>query len=1142
MRRAARASGETPHQSAKSDIEGDSFEPDFQDNFSSSHRGESIFRNNRKFRAEDDEISVVSQMSTRKFRQRKPTNETTTGESTEEIRNLRSQLVATSTQVKQLENELKKEKDNSQHADSLNDRLRVAEDERDKLGRLLAEEAAKTKKLEAVQNKLKMSSNELSMEAIKECKDLSSALTIERQRNENLSATKSELSQLLEAESLRLKSIEEENSKIQRHYDAERLLTSEKKRNELFEEAQEQLHQALEGEKKIGDIFAGKNLSRDPQEAMEQKLSIVQQHMQCVEKASTSTRLRLIKTQKLFNLERERAEFLEDELRKLDGEIRDLNGRNVQFDVVEEQFLAKLKQMEEQCQSLNQICSEQQICIDTERAKQQDFRDLITSIEKISQENISKEKDRSRMLDLRISEFEIQTSRLMSDVDAKTEAYRSLSKEFDALKATQTQLTVDLEDAKVDVVLKNRNCSKLEEEIKSLKVTLGETGKQIQDGKEREQKLTSQNVEKSQAIEGFKARNNELQVQGEKLQKIISIIEADLSKTKDELSQSQKATKDRDESLKVMQQKLDEKVAEISRLEASLQDTQKTIESQKDTLQERLESLQERTKQLEESEGALKSEQSALREAQSEVDSLKKKTSGLLEEIESLTKTLADERSEKEETQKRLETAEETLSQVKEEAQASEGSFKQQIADLAKTVSSGEGTIEELKSENADLAKKIEDLTAALEKEKKEVKTSTDLQEKLQKNIGSLQSDLQASTEECATLKSRVSSLESEVENKKGEADSHMTKLEEVTKEQNEKNEHLETKIKEGSKHRSLVENAFQAHKRESDDKIKALQKELFDLNDTLAKKESVLEYEKETLEALEEMYNEQQVQLDETRSGREKLEADKQIMEEHVRSLLDDLEAHKQVIDVRDSELQRLQGSLDKTSKLLEAEESARKTLEGEKANLELSDEAARKAIKSLEASVDKRDVIIEEWKEKLANATNENSDLSSDIEGLEKSMEDALTSIRNSLSVEKESSAPTAREVEVILAEIQRRRLEVVKRALGIRHRDQLLVRVLDCLNRKLAEEGKNASIPMLQEFVGELTQKTGLTFYDPHARDYNTTVSVYRGSDSQGSNAFGMGRTIPLVPLVTLAQNTPRDSVKIQAPMFSMLGARR
>lgn len=1202
---------------------------DATEEHSTSSRGDSLLRN-RRFRGggDDDDVSVASQRSHRRFRTVPVENSklpyVVEGEqhdmaNTVEVRNLEAQLKQLSSQISHLQHELTMEKEKTAAFDSVNERLRAAEDERATLNKLLEAETKKTKKLEEGQNQLKMSSNVLSMEAIKECKDLASALKIERQRNGKLMETKNELSHRLEAEAINLKRIQQENSKIQKNYDAEKLLETEKKRIALFVEAQEKLHEALESEKKMGDILAGKRLSSDPKKALEEKLELVQQHMQSVEKASTSTRLRLIKTQKLFNLERERAQYLEDELRRMDEDFCTLREKNLEVTEIENSFKAKLEAMEEKCKAMNQICEEQKICIASEKEKQQQFRDLITSVERLAHQTLNEEKARTQEMETKIKEIEVQNDRLSSEITSKSEAFEGLSRQFDALTVKHTQVSDDLKSRQAEVDLKAKKCSKLEEDISTLSSLLEEARTQLREGKEREVQLQKSNISKDQSIETSQKKLIEMQQLEERLLTTISELEVSLAKEKNELQASRTAVSNLEISLQSMQQRMQVRDDEIATLKTAEMGLRDTVESQRKSLKEKETAMEDQSQQLRQTELALHREKTALVESNDRVASLESTGIELNQKINALKKELDKEQTAKMDAELELKKSEQTFSQFRETARSNEAKLKEQVSKLEKNLAAREATIKGLESHNSDLEKKNKDLTAKLEIEQSSMKASKEHEERLSKDLASLQEDLANSEEECTSLESKVALLEGEAIKNRAATDKEIADLELQVGELQKNVTHLETRMKEETKHRSLVETTFQSNKKDNEDKIAALQDEIKKLNESLAKKESVLAYEKETLETLEAMYNEQQAKLEETQQEKEKLEGDNQIMADNVRAVLDEAENHKQTLGQRDAELKRLRINLDKTSKLLNDEEAARKTLETEKAELLVKEEAAQKAIKNFEAALDKRDILIEEWQEKANLANTENSHLKDIVENhnttiasltkdreeaeskeahfkstianvtkeLKDSMErisslsddiESLTNTRNRLeqglhekesrcaelnlniaAIRSELAAETKKSADLSLklegAQLEVRRLEskmvdfesikqcVVGQSLSVLRRDKVLVSVLEVLNRSMAEKGKEESLPKLQEFVGELSRKTGLSFYDSHVRDYDTTLVVYNGPTTSGQGGIGMGRTIPLVPLVALPQkSSPRESIPPQTSMFSMFGMRR
>lgn len=297
-----------------------------------------------------------------------------------------------------------------------------------------------------------------------------------------------------------------------------------------------------------------------------------------------------------------------------------------------------------------------------------------------------------------------------------------------------------------------------------------------------------------------------------------------------------------------------------------------------------------------------------------------------------------------------------------------------------------------------------------------------------------------------------------------------------------------------------------------------------------------VLLIEKETSKQLEVMYDESQAELEVQRERANDLLTLKNDLEAKLEETKSDLESSK--YSCQQAEEMMAATKEKATEGLKEMEDLTRRF---EEANRVLSYE--RETLKKLEELYDETLAALEVEKTRADGLSHHNSDLTSDLKKHEEELREKGSKIEELqskciLMQEREKQAleengkltwtvEQFEEVNGSISSFDSMKYEIVRMACILRQRDLLLIAMKEAMSTLRSKTGKD-SIRRLNTFVADLSKRTGIAF----GEDIKKAGSLVR---------FGLGLslTLPLVPLIAIAQNGQTDLSILTQPVLAMMG---
>jgi chromosome segregation ATPase len=827
-------------------------------------------------------------------------------------------------------------------------------------------------KMQNTLNEVEKSSSHTRLRLIKNQK----LLTLERDKTSTLEDGLDTMTQRLDTEKQQLQSLEKSREK-----DQDKLYSQKEHLDDIMEKQQEtQLF--LEAEQsKVGDL-------RRSLEEKSQMWSSESQNLQDLERAHSET-------QRELELERMNNGNLQIEQDKLTSLVESMENSLVEKEAYRLSSGGELEVLEQANAETQKELEGERVENDNHQTEQAKLRDQVQSLERTLIEKemtFSDSKQNFETIEQGSlnTQKELQTEREKNEIllteeaklSALVECLQKSLEERDSLlsnsKSTleireqrffETENDLETERAKVKDLLEGQ--SKLIGLIESLKETLQDRESRLSDSQQNLKVLDLDNSTLKADFGAEQSKARHLQEDKFKLRGQVDTLEQ-------KLNTEESLRVDAEEKFQTLEQIHSEMKADFG----TEQGTSTQLRGEKSELTDLVESLKNSLHDTEcllsDSKQTCEALELELVGAQKDIVSEREMSENLHSEVakltglvESLQKTLQDEETNRSTTEKKCEALELAQTTVKAEFEAEQETTeilrteRSELADLVMSLRNGLHDKESLLSES-------EQSSDALELER--VSTLKTLENEHQRTKHLL--------EEQSKLNDQVQSLEKQL--------------------QEEESRHLAS----GDKCERIEQasSAMKADFEDAQENVKHLLEEqtrLSDLVESLQKnidgKESLLSFEKETLETLEALQGETEADLE-----AERVRVGLLLREQT--ELIDNVEALEKVLEGKESTLLRqkknvqdMQNAHVKLQTELESEQDQAKQLREEQAKLTNDLDSAAKSSKTLEMALDKRDMILMSEKEKLSAVEEELQSERGNLKKLQEEQKDLHNLIRS-------------------------------------------------------------------------------------------------------------------------------------------------
>ena len=377
--------------------------------------------------------------------------------------------------------------------------------------------------------------------------------------------------------------------------------------------------------------------------------------------------------------------------------------------------------------------------------------------------------------------------------------------------------------------------------------------KQLSQEKKNQAEKTSQEVQELK--EKIKSLENQLQetleMHAQNAEELQKQIEAEKQKAENALKEKDDALAEKDRQLKEHKSKYQEQNQSLEKTKARANEAEKKLESLNQELQQKDKSLEEQSRKLKDLTAELEQEKSAGQEIKSSLDEkaaelekrdqslgelqeqLQQKDKSLEEQsqkIKELSSGLEKEKAAGEEIRGKLEEKEKALKSKDEELNKLREELQQAAQESDKTIQALKKDVGQEQEKASGLKKQLDDKTAELEQEKtarQKIKSSLDEKaaelEKRDQSLGELQEQLQQKDKSLEEQGQVEKELSNKLENQKKISKEYYSLLAQAEQDQEQMRDQI-NKLEEQTKNKDKeLQQASQA----SDKTIQALKKEL---------------------------------------------------------------------------------------------------------------------------------------------------------------------------------------------------------------------------------------------------------------------------------------------------------------------------